>query len=203
METQQIPDQIRLERKQPGTDGCIIYNATSLLTNSPRSAALQHTLQTTLNAQPALVPASPWLGSNALATPNLTVADIANGVRLDWNGGTNSASIRWCRLCKRNLSADEENRKFAQGDPSRKASTGTVQTPSQVQPIDRVGNASPARVLEMKKLGADPRILLRNSQPGVPLAGLLSSALILIVSLTPPAHPPLWIIPKARISALC
>jgi uncharacterized lipoprotein YddW (UPF0748 family) len=155
----EIPEQIRLIRKQPGANGYIFYNATSLLTNGPRGAILQRTLQSTLNTQPALVPASPWLGRDTLAKPNLSVNELPTGVRLDWNAGTNSAAIRWWLVqtksfgdWKTEIVAKETSSQTIPGRPDAVAITA----------IDRIGNASPPRVLEMRKNPAEQRILLKR-----------------------------------------
>src|SRR5262249_52436791 len=47
----EIPDQIHLVRKEPGSDGYIFYSATSLLTNGSRSDTLRHALLSTITAQ--------------------------------------------------------------------------------------------------------------------------------------------------------
>lgn len=52
----EIPDQIRLARREPGVTGYICYSAKWLMRNNHLTEALRR-----LNAQPALVPASPWL----------------------------------------------------------------------------------------------------------------------------------------------
>ena len=155
----EIPDQIRLMRKQAGADGYIFYNASSLLTNSPRGSALQHTLQTTLNPQPALVPASPWLGDTRPAKPVLSAADISNGLRLDWNAGTNASSIRWWVVqtksfgnWKTEILPRETTSQNLNGRPEALAVTA----------VDRVGYASPPRVLEMKRYPTEQRILLKR-----------------------------------------
>ena len=157
----EIPDQIRLIRKQPGADGYIFYNATSLLTNSPRGSALQRTLQSTLNTQPALVPASPWLSDTLPIKPALSIANIPNGLRLDWNAGTNTASIRWWVV--QTKSYGDWKTEILPRETSAQNLSGRPDTVA-VTAIDRVGNASPSRVLEMQKNQnpAGQRILLRK-----------------------------------------
>jgi uncharacterized lipoprotein YddW (UPF0748 family) len=154
----EIPDQIRLIRKQPGSSGYIFYNATSLLTNSPRGDALQRTLQTSLNPQLALVPASPWLGSNAPTKPYLIASEIPTGLRLDWNMTTNSASIRWWVLqmklgaaWKTEILPRETTAQILNLHPEAISVTA----------IDRAGNASPPRVLELQINPSEKRILLK------------------------------------------
>ncbi|HWC59065.1 MAG TPA: family 10 glycosylhydrolase, partial [Verrucomicrobiae bacterium] len=155
----EIPQQIQLIRKQPGADGYIFYNATSLLTNGPRNDPLRRMLQSGLNPQPALVPASPWLGDTAPAKPNLTTANLPNGLRLEWNAGTNSASIRWWVL-QTKTSGNWKTEIFSRETTSQNL---TVHPQAlAITAVDRVGNASPPRVLEMGKNPAEQRILLRR-----------------------------------------
>jgi uncharacterized lipoprotein YddW (UPF0748 family) len=156
----EIPDQIRLERKLPGSDGYIVYNATSLFTNSARAVELQHALAGDLNREPALVPASPWLASAMPGTPSVSIFGVPSAVRVDWSaGGTNSAPVRWWLVqtksqndWKTDIFPREVSSAFLTGNPEVVAVTA----------IDRVGNASPARVLEIMKNPAGQRILLKK-----------------------------------------
>jgi uncharacterized lipoprotein YddW (UPF0748 family) len=158
-DSREIPEQIRLIRKQPGADGYIFYNASSLLTNSPRGDVLRRTLQTSLNAQPALIPASPWLGDTLPAKPNLSALDVPNGLRLDWNATTNSTSIRWWVVQTKSLG--NWKTEVLPRETSAQTLVGRPDTVA-VTAIDRVGNASSARVVEMRKPQPEPRILLKR-----------------------------------------
>jgi uncharacterized lipoprotein YddW (UPF0748 family) len=155
----EIPDQIRLIRKQSGSDGYIFYNATALLTNSPRGDLLRGALETSLNPQPALVPASPWLGSNAPAKPNLAIVAVSNTVRLQWNSGSTNSIVRWWTVQTRTGST-WKTQVFA-GETSTAFLTGTPEIVT-LTAIDRIGNASPPRVLEMRKEPTEQRILLKH-----------------------------------------
>jgi uncharacterized lipoprotein YddW (UPF0748 family) len=156
----EIPEQIRLMRKQAGAGGYIFYNANSLLTNSVHTQELQHTLTTELNRQPALVPASPWLGGAGPIKPNASIVGVPNAVRVDWNaGGTNSVPVRWWVVQTKSYSdwkteifPKEVSSAFLTGAPDVVAVTA----------IDRVGNASPARVMELVKEPENKRILLKK-----------------------------------------
>ena len=154
----EIPDQIRIERREPGSNGYLIYSATSLLTNSPRGNLLQHELQTNLNTQPALIPASPWLGTNTPAKPSLAVI-LSNPVRLQWNAGGTNSVVRWWAVQIRS-GASWKTQIF----PGDTASASLASPPEMVAltAIDRVGNASPPRVLELRKEPAEQRILPRK-----------------------------------------
>ncbi|HXT12086.1 MAG TPA: family 10 glycosylhydrolase [Candidatus Angelobacter sp.] len=156
----EIPDQLRLIRKNPGANGYIFYNASSLFTNSPRGDQLRHTLETEFNHQPALVPASPWLGSGAPAKPNFSITDSAKGVLLHWSpAGTNAGPIRWWVVQTKSF-----NDWQTQILPAETTSQSLPFHPeaAAVTAIDRVGNASPARVLEIYQRPAEKRILLKR-----------------------------------------
>jgi uncharacterized lipoprotein YddW (UPF0748 family) len=154
----EIPEQIRLIRQQSGADGYIFYNATSLLTNSPRGNLLQRALQTSLNPDPALIPASPWLGSNAPAKPSLS-AVLSNPVRLQWNAGSTNSVVRWWAVQTRSGTVWK-----TQILPGNTTSATMAVPPEMVAltAIDRIGNASPPHVLELRKEPAEQRILLRK-----------------------------------------
>ncbi|HWD91885.1 MAG TPA: family 10 glycosylhydrolase [Verrucomicrobiae bacterium] len=157
---QEIPDQIRLERKQAEAGGYIFYNASSLLANSARAEELQHVLTTDLNRQPALVPASPWLTGVAPGKPGVSIIGVPNAIRVNWNeGGTNSVPVRWWVVqtkffsdWKTEVFPKEVTSEFLTGAPEVVAVTA----------VDRVGNASSARVMEVVKIPAEKRILLRS-----------------------------------------
>ena len=156
----EIPEQIRLERKQPGADGYIFYNATSLLTNSVRGEALQHELVTDLNRQRAVVPVCPWLGGAAPLKPNVSVIGVPSALRVNWNeGGTNSVPARWWVVQTKFV--NEWKTEVFPKDVTSEFLTGMPEAVA-VTVIDRVGNASPARVMELEKEPAQKRILLKN-----------------------------------------
>lgn len=81
----QITDQIAIVRANPGASGHIHFSMVALLQNR-RGIADQ--LKTKLYAAPALVPATPWLGSQAPMAPRLTLersssADAPDSLRID------------------------------------------------------------------------------------------------------------------------
>jgi len=155
----EIPDQIRIERKEPGSNGYIFYNATSLLTNSPRGNLLQHALETSLNPQPALVPASPWLGNDAPAKPRLSVTAVSNAIHLQWSAGSTNSVVRWWAVQTR-TGASWKTQIFS-GDITTAVLTSTPEEIA-LTAIDRIGNASAPRVLEMRKEPSEQRILLKH-----------------------------------------
>ncbi len=147
----EVPEQIRTERKQPGTKGYLLYSARCMASNNVLTSLLQR-------EPAALVPASPWLGGPPPAKPILSLSTLPTGTRLDWSSGTNV--VRWWLLQVKSF-----------GD--WKAEVLPQETLSKVLPIipeavsvtaiDRVGNASSPRILELKKNPANERILFKNT----------------------------------------
>ncbi len=154
----EIPDQIRLVRKQNGASGYIFYNASSLLGDSPHARDLQHNIAN-LDSQLALVPASPWLGNDKAAAPNLNISAATGGVRLNWSRGDTNSLVRWW-VVQSKLNTGWKTEIF----PKEISSEVQLVPPDMVSvtAIDRVGNASPARVLELQKTPERKRILLKD-----------------------------------------
>ena len=69
---QEIENQIRAVRKQPGSTGHIHFSMVALLQNRADLATM---LQRDLYSQAALVPATPWLGGGAPAAPIVPAAN--------------------------------------------------------------------------------------------------------------------------------
>jgi uncharacterized lipoprotein YddW (UPF0748 family) len=65
----EIPNQIRLARKQAGVSGYILYNMRSLTMNAGLAEVLQHNI----NAEPALVPALPQTNTSRPGKPGVFI----------------------------------------------------------------------------------------------------------------------------------
>ena len=91
----EIPDQIRRARNQPGITGYVCYNASSLF----RNESLSTTLEQEINVQPALVPALSWLHAGAPAKPALYLSGFTRGNLQLWMGKlSQDAQSRWWLL---------------------------------------------------------------------------------------------------------
>jgi uncharacterized lipoprotein YddW (UPF0748 family) len=79
----EIVNQISLTRTTRGADGVIHWNMKSLMKNN----SLDQALEAKVYAQPALVPASPWLQKNTLSKPLLQVAsgNISGSTKITWS----------------------------------------------------------------------------------------------------------------------
>lgn len=135
----EIINQIRLTRKQPGTAGHVHWDMKALMRNS----ALDDALGREVYAQPALVPAMPWLECKAPEKPRLTV----RGSKCNWSAGGAEKVCLWVLQTRtggewatRILPAQTTSRQFEGPRPDLVAVTA----------IDRYGNASQACVQESK-----------------------------------------------------
>jgi uncharacterized lipoprotein YddW (UPF0748 family) len=77
---EEIPNQIQITRNQAGADGYLLFRAANVLNN----VSLMRALQLSLNRTPALVPASPWLGTNIPLYPTVRVDTNAETLRVQW-----------------------------------------------------------------------------------------------------------------------
>ena len=148
----EIPNQIQIEQKRQESKGYVLFSATNLVANSTLTRFLERELA-------ALVPASPWLGKGMPPKPTLSISDVPGGIHLDWNSGTNSASVRWWLLQLKTFG--DWKTEILPGETSSKVVTGRPEAVA-VTVIDRAGIASAPRALEMKKKPAHERILLKK-----------------------------------------
>ncbi len=143
----EIVNQIRLTRKQPGASGQIIWDAKSLMENRGR---LANALQNDVYVQPALVPASPWLDKQRPAKPGLyTVNQSGNRpTMLTWENATTNKVCLWV------VQTRKSGRWQTEILPSERTSYSLGQTFPEVvavSAVDRYGNLSSSAVMERKQ----------------------------------------------------
>jgi uncharacterized lipoprotein YddW (UPF0748 family) len=85
--TGEIVSQIRATRRAQGVAGHVHWNMKTLLRNGALSSALEREVY----SDPALVPATPWLGSQAPASPKATPTDE----EIRWEPGARNEVARW------------------------------------------------------------------------------------------------------------
>ena len=143
---EEIQDQIRLTRRQPRVTGYICYNTSSLM----RSATLRASLERDFNARLALVPATPWLSTNAPGKPALLLSAPGSGdLRLFIGKHSQENQSRWWLLQTRSgmdwkdelLPGTVRVKYFGNAQPDAIA----------VTLIDRFGNAGQPVVFEKRK----------------------------------------------------
>jgi len=77
----EIVNQIRITRRETGVSGHILWNMGTLMHNE----ALDSTLQSHVYTEPALVPASAWLGTSSPESPNLRTTSTDRKLQITWD----------------------------------------------------------------------------------------------------------------------
>jgi len=155
---QEIVNQIRLARQQNGVSGHIHWDMKSLKRNSVLAASLERGAY----LQPALVPASPWLGSARPDRPGLSVEREAwreDKVKRPAAGTVSPLEMRWeTRGAERAwhwvLQTRASGEWSAEILPAGQTSRVWTQPPPEViavTALDRNGNASGPVVMELKR----------------------------------------------------
>jgi uncharacterized lipoprotein YddW (UPF0748 family) len=140
---EEILNQIRLTRKEPGASGHIHFRMSTLM----RDGALVGGLERQLYSQPALVPACPWLDRTAPAKPNLTVSSAGGTLAAGWAPGTPESVWLWV------LQTRTPKGWTTEVLPAAKMSCALARTSPEVialTAINRSGNASRPAVIERK-----------------------------------------------------
>ncbi|MDB6058947.1 MAG: hypothetical protein JWO95_2791 [Verrucomicrobiales bacterium] len=137
MTTNDIVRQIQIARNEPGVSGVIHYSMIALQKNR---GDLKEAL-TPLYTQPALVPASPWLGTSSVKQPNIKLS----GITVKWSGG--GRVWQWGVQKKVGSSWTTEIYPASQTSCIVKAPVSAVA----VTAIDRVGNASQPAISQITK----------------------------------------------------
>ncbi|HEV2391161.1 MAG TPA: family 10 glycosylhydrolase [Verrucomicrobiae bacterium] len=88
---EEIIEQIRLTRRQPGVGGHVHWDMKALMRNEALDAALEREVY----AQPALVPSMPWLESARPQKPALTIAPRGGEVQARWGPATQQKAWLW------------------------------------------------------------------------------------------------------------
>ena len=142
---EEIIAQIRLTEKQPVSAGHIHWNMKSLL----RGGEMQSALARSVYAEPALVPASPWLATNTPAKPklNVTIGGAAS-VKLAWENNAPVKPARWVLQYQRD---GKWKTQLLPGDQSSLMLDGPLPDALSLSTVDRVGTQSPATTLSLQK----------------------------------------------------
>lgn len=147
----EIANQIRLTRTQPGATGYHIWSISSLAKNRDGISDL---LARELHVQPALVPASPWLGSRPPSQPKTSIqpGSSPSATRLSWEPAASDSTWLWV------LQARASNRWYTAILPGniRSRTLSDLRLPVlpdaiAITAVDRVGNTSSAAVVQFPK----------------------------------------------------
>jgi uncharacterized lipoprotein YddW (UPF0748 family) len=139
---EEIVNQIRITRQQPGSDGHIHWDMRKAI---QQPTGLAQALAANVYTQPALVPASPWLDISIPSKPSLNASTTASGAKASWRNSGDEKAWLWVVQTK---GKGEWTTEIVPG-----GNTSTVLTtrPSliAVSAVDRVGNRSKPAVVEL------------------------------------------------------
>lgn len=142
---EEIVNQIRLAGNQPVSAGHIHWNMTSLMRNAELGAMLAQGPY----AEPALVPACPWLKAKPLTKPQLRVAASGqSSLKLAWESAPAEDVFLWVLQYRRSGKWTTELL------PGRRRShllDGLLPDAVALSPVDRAGNLGPASSLASRK----------------------------------------------------
>ncbi len=143
--TLEIVNQIKLTRAQPGTGGEIHWSIKPLLQNR---SGIADKLARELYTQPALVPASPWLGKETPGKPTLAVGeDTAKGTLVvQWQPTGNEKAAWWVLQTK--FGSAWRTDIFAASQTAAAFKLATPPDVISVSAVDRCGNASASAVAQ-------------------------------------------------------
>ena len=149
----EVLGQLKLTRTQAGVGGSLLWSFKPLLQNRD---GLADALRADLFSQPALVPASPWLGGPPPGRAQLALGtDPASGAAvLHWQPAAKSDQIRWWLV-----QAQTGGRWAAQLHPGHQRTmtlAGAAAEIIAITAMDRSGQASPPAVVEKAATGAKP-----------------------------------------------
>jgi uncharacterized lipoprotein YddW (UPF0748 family) len=141
---EEIANQIRITRRQPGAAGNIHWRMSTLMQNRGAIATLER-----LYGQPALPPAFPWLGGGTLAKPGLSFHNPPKGNRtvMDWTPGPGGTGTPWLWLLQTRTHGNWSSQVLP---ASRSSFTFYSQAPEYIAltAVDRNGNLGPASVMQ-------------------------------------------------------
>jgi len=141
---QEIVNQIRLARAQPGTTGHIHWNMQSLRHN----AAFDGVLEREVYSQPALMPPSPWLGRTRPGKPNLSVSNGQFSSQLEVHWTASSSDKAWLWLVQ-TRTGGEWKKEILPGAKTSRAWNGAPPEVVAVSAVNRNGQLSPPSMLQV------------------------------------------------------
>jgi hypothetical protein len=99
-------------------------------------------------AQPALIPASPWLEHVSLAAPNLQIQTSSAEIKLRWEEPNHHATRFW--VLQTRSGSEWTMEVLPQQQTSRVLRSGPPPEVVALTALDRCGNAGPPAVLELR-----------------------------------------------------
>jgi uncharacterized lipoprotein YddW (UPF0748 family) len=152
----EIVNEIRLTRKLSNANGHVHWNMHSLM----RNRTLDDALGKEVYSQPALVPATTWLGKARPAQPTLAVATGATSAQLKAEWSANGTDRTWLWLLQTRTHGEWTTEILPAQNVARTFSNHPPDL-IEVFSVDRLGNLSPPGIFKSATLRAD------SEKPGV------------------------------------
>jgi len=134
----ELANQVRITRQQPGATGNVHWSVRALMRNTQ---SVTDVLKREVYQKAALVPPTPWLDAAMPAPPKLDIEQTGKGLKVSWQPASEPAA-RWVWQVR----ADGEwTTEILPG--SRFVSNADVVA---ISAVDRCGNVSPPTVLEKR-----------------------------------------------------
>ncbi|HEU4754329.1 MAG TPA: family 10 glycosylhydrolase, partial [Armatimonadota bacterium] len=144
---EEVSNQVRLTRAQPGATGNIHF---SMKVFSQNRKGLNDHLLSTVYTAPALVPASPWLDDDAPSRPKLELQPDGTGLRVSWRPGGDEEPWLW--VLQTRAGGKWRTEIVPGGESSRVLLSGGAPIESvAVSAVDRLGNESAPATAEPGK----------------------------------------------------
>ncbi|MDY6785475.1 MAG: family 10 glycosylhydrolase [Cyanobacteriota bacterium] len=156
---QEILYQIRTTRGFAGAEGHVHFSMKPLLQNRGNLATL---LPQEVYAQPALIPASPWLNDQPPSQPELTMSrDLEGNIQLNWQGSSQPEVQLWVLQIQRE--GNWETKTLPRQQTSYLLTNRQVEKVS-ISAVSRYGIQGENRVVDMQEIYSDriPRLRSRN-----------------------------------------
>lgn len=140
---EEIVNQVRLTRRQPGASGHIHWDMKKGLMSGN---GVGETLSRGVYSEPALVPASPWLSRTTPGAPKLSVRLSENRLRATWRSGGGKA---WLWLLQTRVGGAWTT-EILPADQTTWVSRGGTPEVIALSAVDRTGNLGPATALQQQ-----------------------------------------------------
>jgi uncharacterized lipoprotein YddW (UPF0748 family) len=140
---EEIIDQVRLTRSEPGVSGQVLWNMSALM----RSRALDADLERQVYAEPALLPPTPGLDPAAPDQPRLSVRGGGRRLEASWDAEKSGTVWQWLLQTRAGATWKTE---ILPRDRRSQTWSGAQPEIIAVRAVDRYGNTSKPAVLEGK-----------------------------------------------------
>lgn len=137
---QEIINQIRLTRKQPGANGHVLWNMRSLARNQQFDEALEKEVY----QQPALPPPAPWLSRSRPGKPKVAAESQGGATKVYWAPADPGKTSLWVLQTQ---TAGHWNTEIISGALTSQTVKGPAPETIALTAVDRYGNASSPAVL--------------------------------------------------------